>query len=136
MFNRKSKDMGAVRGRVPLKKKRESKNTNPNDNTEEPQESSVNINPKKVFNDLGLDEINLPVYKFACMNSESKNIVDSFLVHALDYATDTDDVIPFFTGTVNIMSYTEYIKLSEKSFNPRDMTISDDGVINLSRRNG
>lgn len=94
----------------------------------------LNVRPKEVFSDLGLDEIGLPTYKFASVSSKSKDLVDSFLIQALDYADENDNVLPFFTGSLEVTSYADYITASQSLSGPRDLAHGDDGVINLSAR--
>lgn len=161
MFGKSTKDKKDLRGRVPINKSRK---PNPNGKVVKNKAESngpesdkpvkdkkqvkppvgkaqqadkaqqLNVRPKEVFSDLGLDEIGLPTYKFASVSSKSKDLVDSFLVQALDYADENDNVLPFFTGSLEVTSYADYITASQNLSGPRDLAHGDDGVINLSAR--
>lgn len=161
MFGKSTKDKKDLRGRVPINKSRK---PNPNGKvvknkaeSNEPESDKpvkdkkqvkppvgkaqqadkaqqLNVRPQEVFSDLGLDEIGLPTYKFASVSSKSKDLVDSFLVQALDYADENDNVLPFFTGSLEVTSYADYITASQNLSGPRDLAHGDDGVINLSAR--
>lgn len=161
MFGKSTKDKKDLRGRVPINKSRK---PNPNGKvvknkaeSNEPESNEpvkdkkqvnppvgkaqqadkaqqLNVRPQEVFSDLGLDEIGLPTYTFASVSSKSKDLVDSFLVQALDYADENDNVLPFFTGSLEVTSYADYITASQNLSGPRDLAHGDDGVINLSAR--